>query len=226
MIRLGTGGTRLRHIYTVIVRLIFAAVTCIIVAIIAGGKAFLSQPLGLVYLALLLLWMATIAIGRGTGVHSSYESGQRGIYALLAVIYSVVIFAVPWEYAHFSGPIPRDGLLAWAGIVIFALGIGFRSWAVWALQGFYTARLGIQSGHRLITTGPYGLVRHPGYLGEIASVLGMSLAMSSLIGLAMTILLFPLLIWRMGVEEEMLLTQFGDEYRGYMQRTKRLIPVI
>jgi hypothetical protein len=116
MIRLGTGVTRLKHIYTVIVRLIFTAVTCIMVVIIAGGKAFLSQPLGLVYLALLLLWMATIAIGRGTGVHSSYESGQRGIYALLAVIYSMVIFAVPgrcgrckvftplvWEYSRDTG---------------------------------------------------------------------------------------------------------------------------
>ncbi|HSD59108.1 MAG TPA: isoprenylcysteine carboxylmethyltransferase family protein [Methanotrichaceae archaeon] len=216
----------MKYVYTVIGRLIFAAITCLIVVIIAGGKDFLSQPLGMVYLALLFLWMATIAIGRKAGVRSAYDSRQCGIYALLAVIYSVVLFAVPWEYAHFSGPIPRDGLLAWAGLIVFALGIFFRSWAVWALRGFYTARLGIQPGHRLITAGPYELVRHPGYLGEIASVLGMSLALSSLIGLAMTILLFPLLIWRIGTEEEMLLVQFGEEYREYMRRTKRLIPGI
>ncbi len=216
----------MKYVYTVIGRLIFAAITCLIVVIIAGGKDFLSQPLGMVYLALLFLWMATLAIGRKTGVRSAYDSSQRRIYALLAVIYSVVIFAVPWEYAHFSGPIPRDGLLAWIGLIVFALGILFRSWAVWALHGFYTARLGIQPEHRLITTGPYGLVRHPGYLGEIASVLGMSLALSSLIGLAMTVLLFPLLIRRIRTEEEMLLAQFGNEYREYMRRTKRLIPGI
>ncbi|MDM7913465.1 MAG: isoprenylcysteine carboxylmethyltransferase family protein [Methanotrichaceae archaeon] len=216
----------MRYVYTVIGRLIFAAITCLIVVIIAGGEEFLSQPLGMVYLVLLLLWMATLAIGRKTGVRSAYDSRQRGVYALLAVIYLVVLFVVPWEYAHFSGPIPRGSLLAWAGLTVFALGIFFRSWAVWALHGFYTARLGIQPGHRLITTGAYGLVRHPGYLGEIASVLGMSLALSSLIGLAMTILLFPLLIRRMETEEEMLLAQFGNEYREYMQRTKRLIPGI
>jgi protein-S-isoprenylcysteine O-methyltransferase Ste14 len=210
----------------VIGRLIFATITCLTVLSIAGGKDFLSQPLGLVYLALLFLWMATLAIGRKTGARSAYDSSQRRIYALLAVIYSVIIFAVPWEYAHFSGPIPREGLLAWAGLIVFALGIFFRSWAVWALHGFYTARLGIQPGHRLITTGPYGFVRHPGYLGEIASVLGMSLALSSLIGLAMTILLVPVLIRRIGTEEEMLLARFGDEYREYVQRTKRLIPGI
>jgi protein-S-isoprenylcysteine O-methyltransferase Ste14 len=216
----------LKYIYTVIGRLIFATITCLTVLSIAGGKDFLSQPLGLVYLALLFLWMATLAIGRKTGARSAYDSSQRRIYALLAVIYSVIIFAVPWEYAHFSGPIPREGLLAWAGLIVFALGIFFRSWAVWALHGFYTARLGIQPGHRLITTGPYGFVRHPGYLGEIASVLGMSLALSSLIGLAMTILLVPVLIRRIGTEEEMLLARFGDEYREYVQRTKRLIPGI
>lgn len=216
----------MRYVYTVIGRLVFAAITCLIVMIIAGGKEFLRQPLGPIYLALLLLWMATIAIGRKTGERSAYDSSQRRIYALLAMIYSVILFAVPWEYAHFSGPIPRDGLLAWAGLIVFALGIFFRSWAVWELHGYYTARLGIQPGHRLIATGPYRLVRHPGYLGEITSVLGMSLALSSLIGLAMTVLLVPLLIWRMGTEEEMLLAQFGDEYREYMRRTKRLIPDI
>ncbi len=214
----------MRYAYTVIVRLIFAAITCLIVAIIAGGKEFLIQPLGQVYLALLFLWMATLAIGRKAGMRSAYDSRQRKVYAILAVIYSAIIFAVPWEYANFSGPIPRGGLLAWAGLVVFALGILFRSWAVWELHGFYTARLGIQPGHRLITAGPYGLVRHPGYLGEIASVLGMGLALSSLIGLVATILLFPMLIWRIRTEEEMLLAQFGDEYREYMRRTKRLIP--
>lgn len=216
----------MRYVYTVIGRLVFAVITCLIIAVIAGGKEFLSQPLGPVYLALLLMWMATIAIGRKTGERSAYDSSQQRIYALLAVIYSVILFAVPWEYAHFSGPIPRVGLLAWAGLAIFALGILFRSWAVWALHGFYTARLGIQPEHRLITTGPYRLVRHPGYLGEIASILGMSLALSSLIGLAMTVLMFPLLIWRIGTEEEMLQVQFGEEYREYMRRTKRLIPGI
>ncbi len=168
--------------------------------------------------------MATIAIGRRTGERSAYDISQKRIYATLAVIYLSVIFAVPWEYANFSGPIPRGGLLAWTGLIIFALGILFRSLAVWELRGFYTARLGIQPGHRLITAGPYGLVRHPGYLGEIASVLGMSLALSSLAGIAMTVLLVPVLIWRIRAEEEMLLIQFGDEYCEYMRRTKRLIP--
>ncbi len=216
----------MRYAYIVIDRLVFIAITCIVVTIIAGGREFFSQPLGQVYIALLFLWMATIAIGRKAGERSSYDASQRGIYIILTLIYSVILFATPWEYASFSGPVPRDGPLARIGLMIFALGILFRSWAVWALQGFYTARLGIQPGHRQIATGPYRLVRHPGYLGEIASISGVSLALSSLVGMAMAIFLIPLLIWRMGTEEEMLLAQFGDEYREYMQRTKRLIPGI
>jgi uncharacterized Tic20 family protein len=172
-----TGGERLRYVYAVIGRLIFAAITCLIVAIIAGGQEFLSQPLGQVYLALLLLWMATIAIGRKTGERSAYDTSQNRIYALLGVIYSAIIFAVPWEYSSVPG----------------------------------------RSGSCAASTPP---------VSEIASVLGMSLALSSLIGLAMTILLFPLLIWRIRAEEGMLLAQFGEDYREYMQRTKQLIPGI
>jgi protein-S-isoprenylcysteine O-methyltransferase Ste14 len=54
----------------------------------------------------------------------------------------------------------------------------------------------------------------------------MALAMSSLIAIVLSILFVPILIWRIHHEEEMLLTEFGDGYRSYMRRTKRLIPLI
>jgi protein-S-isoprenylcysteine O-methyltransferase Ste14 len=65
------------------------------------------------------------------------------------------------------------------------------------------------------------LVRHPGYLGEILSIFGMSLALGSLVGLAMTVLLIPVLIKRMDNEEDMLSNEFREEYRKYMGRTNR-----
>jgi len=69
-------------------------------------------------------------------------------------------------------------------------------------------------------------VRHPGYLGAILCHTGMGLTFSSLIAIGLSILFIPVLIWRIGREEEMLLTEFGEEYRAYMLETRRLIPLI
>jgi len=54
----------------------------------------------------------------------------------------------------------------------------------------------------------------------------MGLALSSLIAIGLSILFIPVLIWRIEREEEMLLTEFGEEYGSYVLKTRRLIPLI
>jgi len=207
-------------------RLIFGIIFLIIIIFLAGGASFLTRPFGVIFLALVLIWMTTIALCRETGVSSSHDKSQRPIYLMLGLIYFGVLVGAPWEYAHFSGPIPRDGLSAWAGLAIFAFGISVRQWALVALHGLYTDRLGIQPEHELVTSGPYRFVRHPGYLGEILSVLGIGLAMSSIIGLTMVVVLVLVIVMRMNAEEKMLAEHFGDEFQEYEKRTKRLVPFI
>ena len=78
----------------------------------------------------------------------------------------------------------------------------------------------------MITDGPYRFVRHPGYLGHMLSMAGISLALGSLIALGLTILMLSLLPWRIRHEEQMLAVEFGEEYLSYKRRAKRLIPFI
>jgi protein-S-isoprenylcysteine O-methyltransferase Ste14 len=111
-------------------------------------------------------------------------------------------------------------------LALFAAGDILQAAAMRALHGLYTSRLGVRPGHRLVTGGPYGFVRHPGYLGAIPCLTGMGLTLSSLIVTGLSILFIPILIWRIEREEEMLLTEFGMEYRAYMLKTRRLIPLI
>jgi len=54
----------------------------------------------------------------------------------------------------------------------------------------------------------------------------MGLALSSLIAIGLSILFIPVLIWRIEREDNMLLTELGEEYRAYMLKTRRLIPLI
>ena len=84
--------------------------------------------------------------------------------------------------------------------------------------------VGIQPGHKLVTSGVYGIIRHPSYLGLLISSLGWALAFRSGVGVLLTALLIPPLFARIRAEETLLCTQFGAEYEAYCSRTSRLIP--
>jgi protein-S-isoprenylcysteine O-methyltransferase Ste14 len=70
----------------------------------------------------------------------------------------------------------------------------------------------IQPEHTLVTSGVYGVIRHPSYLGLLVNSLGWALAFRSGVGVLLTALLIPLLIARIRAEERLLHSQFGGEY--------------
>lgn len=207
--------------------LFFILLCCVLIVAAGGGLAFLRRPVSAAYLALWVVWWLLIAVGRQRGTPSTYDRGQRRILALGIVALIGFILLPPWEYAHSTGPIPRDGLLAWFGLGLFAAGILLQAAAFRALRSLYTSRLGMQPGHKLVTSGPYRLVRHPGYLSNLLCPAGMGLALSSLVGLGLTLFVVPLIVRRIAGEEEMLSTELGQEYQHYRQQTRwRLIPYI
>jgi len=212
----------------VIGRFIFIVASCAIIVVAGGGVAFIRQPVGTLYLALWAVWWLVTTLGRQIGTPSTYDKTQVVMVVVISFVsVPLLIVGPPWEYAHFTGPIARDGPLAWTGLALFTAGIVLQAAAMWALRGMYTVRLGMQPEHHLVTNGPYRLVRHPGYLSYILSMMGIGLALSSLVGLGLLILVVPFILWRIQHEEKMLVAEFGEEYQTYMQETKwRLIPLV
>ena len=208
--------------------LVFIAVSSVLVVLAGGGLPFLWRPVGVIYLGLWVMWWMVRFVGMQRGVRSTYDQKQRRMVVLSAsAVIPLLVIAPPWEYAHLAGPIPRDGPLAWAGLVLFAGGVVLQAAAIRALHGLYTTRLGMQPGHRLVTSGPYRVVRHPGYLSQIMCMTGIGLALSSLVGLGLAVFVLPLFVYRMGEEETMLLAEFGEEYQAYVQRVRwRLFPLV
>jgi len=215
------------HVVRPVGLLFFALVCCVVIVLVGGGWAFLQRPVGVGYLVLWSLWWLLIAVGRQRGVPSTYDRSQRLILALgIAALVGLIVLP-PWEYAHFSGPIPRDGPLAWLGLGTFAAGVLLQAAAFRALYGLYTSRLGIQPGHKLVSEGAYRLVRHPGYLSNLMCLAGMGLSLSSLADLGLTLFVVPLIVRRIGGEEAMLAAEFGEEYERYRQQVPwRLIPYV
>jgi len=206
--------------------MLISVLVCALVAWAAGGLSFARRPLGIALLAVWFCWWLSTALLRRFGSASRYSRRALGLTLALLPAYFLIVVGVPWEYAHFSGPIPRDGPLAWVGIALLAAGVLLGAWAMKALGGSFTVRLNVTSGQGLVTTGPYALVRHPAYLSYILELLGLGFALSSLAGIGLAVVAGLVLAWRTRREERMLLSEFGDEYRAYMRRTRRLLPLV
>jgi len=113
------------------------------------------------------------------------------------------------------------------GLVMMVCGLMLRYWASRTLGAYYTRTLLVKTDHHLVDSGPYRLVRNPGYLGNLLIFIGAGLAASN--GLAVvviTVVLLAAYVYRIRVEESMLRSTFGDAYQTYMTRTWRLIPLV
>jgi len=208
-------------------RLVYLAGTSMVIWLAGGGTAFSRSPVGITYLVLWNIWWIATFLGRRKGAATPHDRPQKWLVILSGSISVPFLIVVPpWEFAHFSGPIPRAGVTAWIGIVLFAIGIILQSIAMWQLRSYYTVRLGVRTGQKLVTTGLYRRIRHPGYLSYLISLLGISLAMSSLGMLMFNILIFLFIRTRIRGEEKMLLEEFGGQYADYMRRTRKLIPFL
>jgi len=116
---------------------------------------------------------------------------------------------------------------AWSGIAVMLTGLVLRIWATRVLGSFYTRTLRTAEEQHLIADGPYRLVRHPGYLGNLLLWLGAGVASANwIMATAITFFMVRAYGYRIRAEEAMLADAFPQEYEGYASRTWRLIPFI
>lgn len=136
---------------------------------------------------------------------------------------------LPWTVTIFleAGEVPLAREVEIAGLVLAAAGSLFAAWSMWTLgRTAYGVRLDVFEGHPLRTGGPYGVVRHPMYLGVIAYHVGASLALGDLLMLALTALVVvPYLALRVAYEERVLREAFGETYARYAERVPALLPL-
>jgi protein-S-isoprenylcysteine O-methyltransferase Ste14 len=89
----------------------------------------------------------------------------------------------------------------------------------------WSVSLDLRERHTLVTTGIYAAVRHPMYTGFWLMALAQVLLLPNWIAGPAGLIGFGILFFgRVGREEEMMIAAFGDEYRGYMRRTARVVP--
>lgn len=118
---------------------------------------------------------------------------------------------------------PREVPLA-LGLFSCALVIGGTLFTFYALRYLGRNFAVVSDVRTLVTSGPYGLVRHPLYLGEAVALLGFLLTIATPFAFAAFTVSMVLQVWRAKVEEQALATVY-PEYHAYAARTPMMIPL-
>ena len=142
-----------------------------------------------------------------------------GLYLSLAAM--VVVSALDHRFGWSSVPMA----ICLVGDVLVAVGLGVSA-AVVIQNSYAAATVRVKEGQKVVSTGLYGLVRHPMYTGNVIMMIGIPLALGSYWGLIFVAPGVTVLAWRIRDEEQLLQKEL-DGYREYTQQVRyRLVPAM
>jgi protein-S-isoprenylcysteine O-methyltransferase len=158
------------------------------------------------------------------------SAADRGSTQLLGAAFGLGLLALaagPALNAYGIADMRLGPAVGWVGVAVMAAGLALRLWSQAVLGRYYTSTLRHAADQPVLASGPYRLLRHPGYGGLLLAWLGAGLATANwAVALAIAVLMVVAYSYRIAAEEAMLLGAFGDRYRAYMARTWRLIPYV
>lgn len=191
------------------------------------GWLFVAVLLSATVVSAMVLWRFNPVI---FAARSRIQHGTAKWDRILLAIMLPLFVAIPAVAALDAGRMHWAPQPAWAIVVGYCAllaGIGLLTWSQ-VVNRFFEPGVRIQSerGHRVIDSGPYAIVRHPGYVGAIALFFGMALALGSLTALVPAVLTTAVLVLRAAWEDAMLQTSLPG-YADYAKRVRsRLAPGI
>jgi len=150
-----------------------------------------------------------------------WDRPLAGIVGLFGPLVTLVIAGLDRRFGWSQVP----SAMQMAALALTALGALFTVWAMASNRYFYgRVRIEKERGHTVASSGPYRLVRHPGYLGAIVTDGFTPLLLDSWWALGPALLTITVLVLRTGLEDQTLLRGL-DGYREYAQRVRyRLFP--
>jgi len=189
------------------------------------GWLFISAFLGVMVVVALYLWRVNpeVVVARSRSHKGTKRWDKILLWFFLPAVYAIVPVAALDDGRFQCFPLPW--WVCGIGYVLLIAGLAGMTWAE-SVNKFFepTVRIQTDRGHRVIDTGPYAIVRHPGYVSGFLVFIGMPLSLGSLWALIPAILLCPLLVLRTIWEDQTLREELAG-YQGYTQRVRyRLIP--
>lgn len=173
-----------------------------------------------------IVWLVTwiLAAGWSARTASHHDLGAESPSRVLTLAAVVMILASYW-------PLPEAVLwtaspeIGWAMAGLVVLGLGFTWAARLHLGPLWSSTSAPTEDHRIVDTGPYGIVRHPVYAGLLLAAGATAIEGGRLEAIAGALVLVAAISLRAKLEEHFLRRDLGDDaYASYRRRVPMLIP--
>jgi protein-S-isoprenylcysteine O-methyltransferase Ste14 len=185
------------------------------------------------FLLVLLCWFAFAAVfivflGRKPTAKAPEQ--KRDVRSRAGIILQGVSYGIVWSVPRRFRPLlassPKlDVALMILAVVLAVLSVWLVMAAVRQLGKEWSLTARLVEGHRLVTTGPYALVRHPIYTGMAGMLLATGLTHSHLLTLLLGVVVFTIgTVVRVRSEERLLRAEFGAEFDAYARRVPAVVP--
>jgi protein-S-isoprenylcysteine O-methyltransferase Ste14 len=138
------------------------------------------------------------------------------------IILPIIYAATDWlNFANYTLPT----WASWLGVVILASAL-YVFWRAHADLGVnWSPTLELREKHQLITSGIYGVIRHPMYASQWLWVIAQPMLLPNWIAGWLNLLIFIVFYAvRVKAEEQLMIEQFGDDYRAYMKKVGAVFP--
>ena len=118
------------------------------------------------------------------------------------------------------------GRLDWLALLLIIFGVMVGGWAIYVMRvSKFHITPEVDKNAILVAAGPYKFIRHPMYSAVLLVCLGFLIMNVNVVSGAVYMVLVADLLLKLRYEEKLLLKHF-TEYRDYMNKTKRLIPLV
>ena len=185
--------------------------------------------LDLIFPIIYSLWfLSEIILNRLRRSNSSDKKGaDKNSLLLIWVVVIPVIVISSYIAQRFYIPIVESQWTGYTGLAIMIIGIVIRLLVIKSLGRYFTVDVTIRQDHQLKKDGFYSLVRHPSYFASWLSFAGFGISVNNWISfLLVSVSALAVFMYRIKVEEEVLINQFGPQYLEYKKSTKAIIPFI
>ncbi len=192
------------------------------------NRAVFRVILSTLYILVMLVRLYYMRRGNESGQTISRTREERlklpllKSFSFLGTIAGVVYVFAPQRVRWAMLPMPTWS--RWVGVGLGSVSVPLFRWTHHALGKNWSLALVTKEEHTLVSSGPYRWVRHPMYTTILLQALAFFLLSANwvigLTGLGTSILS----VARVGEEEALMIEEFGDQYRAYMERTGRFLP--
>jgi protein-S-isoprenylcysteine O-methyltransferase Ste14 len=173
-----------------------------------------------------LIWLVTwiLAAGWSARVAAHHDLGAESpsrVLTLAAIVMMLMAyFPVQWAILWASPP-----TIGWATFLLAVLGLAFTWTARLHLGPLWSSTSAPTEDHRIVDTGPYGIVRHPVYAGLLLAVIATAIERGRIEAIGAALVLIAGVSQRAKLEERFLRRDLGeDAYTTYRARVPMLIP--